>query len=96
MPQKTVEIVTATGNDLLVQLKGNQPSLSRRLTTTYPAPPPVDRHHSHEIGHHGRIERRTTRVWPLPPGVGTEPWHDHFDLLTDVTRRDVEFGKLRA
>lgn len=92
MPKKTVEIVTATGNDLRVQLKGNQPSLSRRLTTTYPAQPPVDRHHSHEIGHHGRIERRTTRVWPLPPGVGTEPWHDHFDLLIEVQRHTEVFN----
>ena len=91
MPKKSVEMVIATGNDLLVQLKGNQPSLYQRLTTTYPMQPPVDRHHSHELGGHGRIERRTTRVWLLPPGAGTEPWHDHFSTLMEVRRHTEVF-----
>ncbi len=91
-PKKTVEVIIATGNNLLVQLKGNQLSLSRRLTTTSPTPPPLDRHHSHEIGHHGRIERCPTRVWPLPPGAGTEPWHDPFGLFIEVQRHPEVFN----
>ena len=95
MPTKTVEIVTATGNDLVVQLKGNQPSLFQRLTTTYPAQPPGDYHRRPEIGHHGRIERRATRVWPLPPGAGTEPWHDHFRAFIEVQRHTEVFDTRR-
>lgn len=95
MPKKTVEIVTATGNQLLVQLKANQPSLYERLTTTYPEQPPLDRHHSHEVGQHARLERRTTRVWPLPPGAGTELWHDHFCALIEVHRHTDVFDTRR-
>src|SRR5512144_522821 len=95
MPKKTVEVVVATGNDLLVQLKGNQPSLCQRLTITYPAQPPLDRHHRHEIGGHGRIERRTTRVWSLPAGAGTEPWHDHFCAFIEVQRCTEVFDTRR-
>lgn len=95
MPKKTVEVVIATGNDLLVQLKSNQPSLSERLTTTDPSQPPLDRHHGHEVGCHGRIERRTPRVWSLPPGAGTEPWHDHFCALIEVQRHTEVFDTRR-
>src|SRR5512143_3642294 len=95
MPQKTVEIVTATGNHVLVQRQANQPSRYEHLTTTYPAQPPVDRHHSHEVGQHARIERRPTRVWPLPPGASTERWHDHFCALIEVHRPTEVFDTRR-
>jgi hypothetical protein len=62
----------ATGNHLLVSVKANQPTLFQHLTETYLAQSPQDRHHTHEIGRHNRIERRLTRTWSLPPGVGTE------------------------
>jgi hypothetical protein len=91
MPKKTVERVLATGHELLVQLKGNQPALYQRLTTTSPVQPPVDRPHSHELGCHGRIARRTTRVWLLSPGAGTAPWHDHFSALMEVRRHTEVF-----
>lgn len=85
-PKKTVEAVVATDNQLLVRLKGNQPSLYARLTATYPSQLPVDQHHSHDVGRHARLERRITRVWSLPPGAGTAPWHDHFQALIEVQR----------
>jgi predicted transposase YbfD/YdcC len=81
----------ATGNDLIVQLKANQPSLYERLTSTYPRQPPQEQHYTHEIGRHSRLERRTTRLWSLPPKVGTEPWHDHFCSLIEVQRRTEVF-----
>src|SRR5512144_2285257 len=81
----------ATGNDLLVQLKANQPSLYERLTSTYPSQPPQEQHHTLEIGRHSRFERRTTRLWPLPAEAGTEPWHDHFCALIEVQRRTEVF-----
>ena len=66
--QKTVESVMATGNHLIVHVKANQLTLLQHLTEIYPAQPPQDRHHTHEIGRHNQIERRLTRTWHLPPG----------------------------
>jgi len=60
--KKTMESVLATGNHLNVQVKANQPMLFQHLTETDPAPPPQDRHHTHEIGRHHRIERRLTQT----------------------------------
>ena len=94
-PQQTVEIATAIGNQGLVQLKANPPSLYERLTTTYPEPPPMDRPRRHEVGQQARIERCTTRVWPLRPGPGTELWHDHFCTLMEVHRHTDVFDTRR-
>jgi len=81
----------ATGNHLLVPVKANQPSLFQHLTETYPAQPPQDRHHTHEIGRHHRIERRLTRTWSLPRGVGTEDWHARFCTLVEIQRHTDVF-----
>lgn len=84
--KKTVEAVLATGNHLLVQVKANQPTLFEHLTATYPAQPPQDWRHTHEIGHHNRIEQRLTRTWRLPAGTGIEEWHDRFCTLVEIQR----------
>lgn len=77
----------------MVQVKANQPTLVQHLTETYPAQPPQDRHHTHEIGCHHRIERRLTRTWSLPPGTGTgiEDWHAHFCTLGEIQRHTEVF-----
>ena len=89
--KKTVETVLATGNHLLVQVKANQPTLFEHLTGTYPAQPAQDRHHTHEIGHHHRIERRLTRTWPLPLDAGPEAWHNQFRTLVEIQRHTEVF-----
>jgi len=89
--KKTVESVMATGNHLLVQVKANQPTLLQHLTETYPAQPPQDRHHTHEIGRHNRIEQRLTRTWSLPLGIGTEDWHARFCTLVEIQRHTGVF-----
>lgn len=89
--KKTVESVIATGNHLLVQVKANQPTLLQHLTETYPGQPPQDRHHTHEIGRHHRIERRLTQTWYLPLEVGTEDWHAHFRTLVAIQRHTEVF-----
>ena len=89
--KKTVESVMATGNHLLVQVKANQPTLLQHLTETYPAQPPQDRHHTHEIGRHNRIEQRLTRTWSLPLGIGTEDGHTRFCTLVEVQRHTDGF-----
>lgn len=89
--KKTVEAVIATGNHLLVQVKANQPTLFTHLTETYPAQPPQDRHPTHELGHHNRIEQRLTQTWRLPLGTGTEDWHAHFRTLVEIQRHTEVF-----
>ncbi len=91
MAKKTVESVMATGHHLLVPVKANQPTLFQRLTETYPAQPPQDRHHTHEIGRHHRIEQRLTRTWSLPLGIGTEDGHARFCTLVEIQRHTDVF-----
>jgi hypothetical protein len=64
--KKTVEIVLAQGNDLLVQVKGNQPNLVATLTHATTASPAILTHCTTDIGKHNRIESRVTTVWPFP------------------------------
>jgi predicted transposase YbfD/YdcC len=90
--KKTVETVIATGNHILVQLKGNQPSLQASMVDYAKSQPPVDQAYTYDLGQRNRIEQRTAEVWPLSPGVGTEPWHDHFQALVRVQRQTERFS----
>lgn len=81
----------ATGNHLLVQLKGNQPSLQQAMAAYADQHPSIDHDRLHNSGRQGRIEDRIAQVWHLPPGVGTEPWHDHFRALIRVQRSTHRF-----
>lgn len=82
----------ATGNHILVQLKGNQPSLQASMVEYAQSQPPVDQAYTYDLGQRNRIEQRTAEVWPLSPGVGTEPWHDHFQALVRVQRQTERFS----
>lgn len=90
--KKTVETVIATGNHILVQLKGNQPSLQASMVEYAQSQPPVDQAYTCDLGQRNRIEQRTAEVWPLSPGVGTEPWHDHFQALIRMRRQTERFS----
>jgi predicted transposase YbfD/YdcC len=92
MLKKTVETVIATGNHILVQPKGNQPSLQACLVEHAHCHPPADRAYACDLGQRNRIEQRTAEVWPLTPGLGTEPWHDHFQALIRVHRQTERFS----
>ena len=93
--KKTVEVVHKTKNHLLVQLKRNQPTLYERLLEQVVPQPAATVHYSHEIGQHNRLERRTVSVWPLAAGIGTEPWHDHFQTFIQVERQTEVFDTRR-
>jgi hypothetical protein len=84
--------VIATGNHILVQLKGNQPSLQACMLEHAQCHPPTDRAYACDLGQRNRIEQRTAELWPLAPGVGTEPWHDHFQVLVRVHRQTERFS----
>ena len=64
--KKTVEIVCQNGNNLLVQVKGNQPHLQQRLKAFTLQHVASDTLYTTDIGRRNRIEQRTTRVWPFP------------------------------
>ena len=63
----------ATGNHILVQLKGNQPSLQACRVEHAHCHPPVDHADTCDLGQRHRIEQRSVEVWPLTSGSGTEP-----------------------
>jgi predicted transposase YbfD/YdcC len=90
MPKKTVESVIETGNHLLVQVKGNQPTLQAHAREVA-LQPPLRTESSHTIGKRNRIEQRTVKVWPLPAEFGTEPWHRRFRTLVQVERHVERF-----
>jgi predicted transposase YbfD/YdcC len=85
----------ATGNDLLVQLKGNHPKLQAAVRTFCQNHPPTEQCYEVDVGKHHRIEQRTVRLWPLPAGSGTEPWHDHFRVVLEVQRKIECFNTTR-
>ena len=87
----------ATGNHILVQLKGNQPSLQACMLDHARCHAPLDQAYTCDLGQRNRIEPRTAEVWPLTPGMGTEPWHDHFQALIRVNRQTERFStKIKA
>jgi predicted transposase YbfD/YdcC len=90
MPKKTVESVLETGNHLLVQVKGNQPTL-QALAREVALQPPCCSESSDTIGRRNRIEQRIVKVWPLPADFGAEPWHRRFRTLVQVERRVERF-----
>lgn len=90
MPKKTLETVLDSGNHLLVQVKGNQPTLQAHVRELA-AQAPAHTEHSHEVGQHSRIELRTVRIWPLPEAFGGEPWQRRFRTLVEVERRIERF-----
>lgn len=72
--KKTLQIVLATGNDVLVQLKGNQPKLLATLSEWARGAAASTEHQATQIGQRNRIESRHTTVWMIPAGVLDQDW----------------------
>lgn len=85
----------ATGNHLLVQLKGNQPTLQETIRAYCAQHPPDDQHYQCDLGQRSRLEQRTVRFWRLPSGVGVESWHAPFRAVVEVTRQTECFNTIR-
>src|SRR5882762_4009839 len=85
--KKTLEAAHETGSDVLVQVKGNQPTLKKLLTEYGDQNLEADRHLSVEIGKRNRHETRIVRVWPLPDEMFEKesPWNMGKTLI-EVTR----------
>lgn len=72
--KKTLQIALATGNDVLVQLKDNQPKLRATLSAWADREAPSSEHQATQLGQRNRIERRRTTVWTIPAGVLDHDW----------------------
>lgn len=81
----------ATGNHLLVQLKGHHPKLLAAVRMLCQSRAHAEQSYTVDLGRRNRIEQRTVRLWPLPSGSGTEPWHDHFQTVIEVQRQTEVF-----
>lgn len=93
--KKTLQVAVDSGNDVLVQLKGNQPRLLHTMQVLAEQHLPGDVHHHDQIGQRNRIESRTTSVWPVAPGAAGSSWN-HIRCLVQVQRRTETFDTANA
>jgi len=84
--KKTTETVIDSKNDLLVQLKRNQPSLHDAMVERTKKQCPDETDRMHDQGKRNRIETRDASTWSIPLESGTEPWHSHFKTLISIHR----------
>jgi len=93
--KKTLQVAIDSGNDVLVQLKGNQPKLLHTMLALSAQSPPGDVHHHDQIGQRNRIESRTTSVWPVIADSVGSPWK-LIRCLIQVCRRTEMFDTATA
>lgn len=93
--KKTLEVAVHSGNDVLVQLKGNQPTLLQAMRHRAEQGLPADVHHDDQLGQRNRIESRTTAVWPLA-GDLVDPQWPHIRCLVQVKRHTEMFDTTSA
>ena len=72
--KQTLQAAVQSGNDVLVQVKGNQPTLLQGITALAEAVPASQSWHHDEIGKRNRIESRQTQVWPIAAGQAGADW----------------------
>ena len=63
-----------SGNDLLVQVTGNQPTLLNKLTALAEKIPCEDQAYDAQLGQRNRIEQRRAAVWPVAEGALGAAW----------------------
>ena len=71
--KKTVKVIVESGNDYVIQVKGNQPTLWRTLTKVVTTQQPLSRSVQIERSR-GRHEQRTTTVFQ-PPAAFIDEWN---------------------
>jgi predicted transposase YbfD/YdcC len=72
LSKKTVEVIIASDNDYLIQVKGNQPTLFRAIKTIVATQEALSAS-AHEERSRGRHEHRKVQVF-APPAPLTEQW----------------------
>jgi predicted transposase YbfD/YdcC len=72
LSKKTVDTIIESGNDYVIQVKGNQRTLLRAITEVVHGQSAISTA-SNEERSRGRQERRTVKVFYAPPAL-TEDW----------------------
>ena len=83
--KKTFRRAAATGNALLVRVKGNQPGLHDVLTRSCAEQASIDRHETVDRHRHGRQEHRRIEVFN-PAGRLEPAWRPLIACVARVTR----------
>jgi predicted transposase YbfD/YdcC len=90
LPKKTVEAVIDSGNDYVIQVKGNQPTLFQAIKEAFESQPPLSSI-THDEQSRGRHERRTVSVL-IPSGEVADGWKGLHRVI-HVERRGTREGK---
>jgi predicted transposase YbfD/YdcC len=90
LSKKTVEAIIESGNDDLIQVKGNQPTLFQAIKDTIDTQPARSTCVSDERSR-GRHERRTVAVF-APPAQVVEEW-EGLQRIVHVARQVSRAGK---
>src|SRR3990172_7360565 len=91
--KKTFKVARATGNHLIVQVKGNQPKLLKQVRALAHEAPALSTHRQHDHARQ-RIERREVRVFAaaaLPP-----EWDGLIHTVIEVQRSRDKFYPKRG
>lgn len=90
MSKKTVDAILDSGNDYLIQVKGNQPTLFQAISTVVNSQDPLSTNAQQERSR-GRDERRTVAVFPAPAQMAEE-WNGLARVI-HVERDVIRDGK---
>ncbi|MFC5358112.1 ISAs1 family transposase [Azospirillum himalayense] len=85
MSKSTFTHAAASGNALLVRVKGNQPSLHEALSTLCRSQPPIDVLETTDRRRHGRQEHRRVEVFAAGDALVAE-WKPHVACVVRVSR----------
>ena len=83
--KKTFDVAQQSGIGLIVQVKGNQPSLQQNLAELSAVTAPLSSHHSHDKGRN-RYESRTVRVFDPAGQLDNSDWQAHAKAVIRVER----------
>lgn len=84
--KKTFEATARAKCHLVVQVKGNQPALKRRIKAVIDAHEPLSRHETTDRNRRMRSETRITEVFDAGPALEGTPWNGHILRIIRVTR----------
>lgn len=87
--KKTVKVIVTSGNDYVIQVKENQPSLLNRIKSVVENKEPLSIFHYNEKSR-GRKEQRTIEVFSSPV-YGVEEWKG-LQRIIHVKRRTTRKG----
>ena len=100
MSKKAFEQASASGAHLIAQVKANQPTLHRTVTSLCDTAAPLDSTHTTDKNRHSRDELRLVEVFSPDDSLAGTEWADHVSAVVRVTRdiltRSAATGLWRA